>query len=117
MDWGSIIDSKILALVIFFIILVIVIGRSAKKRVKIMELFFNKAWLIGFITIICFSVWTIYSTKPGEDGKITKENESKREALKKAIVAFIIALFSEINMSIAPFWLVFALAYYLDDWV
>ena len=40
-----------------------------------------------------------------------------KEALKKALLAFIIALFAEVGLTIAPFWLVFTLAYYMDGWI
>lgn len=87
--------------------------KSYEKRKKIMKLITNRSWLINLVIIICFIVYTEVSTYNN------KSDESKKikSAIKKSIIAFIIAVFSEIGLTIAPFWLVFVLAYYMEDWI
>ena len=43
--------------------------------------------------------------------------EKLKNASKKAILALLIAFFTRIDLVIAPFWLIWMMAYYLEDWV
>ena len=103
-------NAAIIAVALFTLM---VSFKSDKKREKIMELINNRNLLINLVIIICFIVYTEVSTYNN------KSDESKKikSALKKAIIALIIAVFAEIGLTIAPFWLVFVLAYYMEDWV
>ena len=50
--------------------------------------------------------------------KVLKEwSEKLKNASKKAILALLIAFFARIDLVIAPFWLIWMMAYYLEDWV
>ena len=87
--------------------------KSKKARSKLLELISNRRWLINFLIIILFIGYIIYETK----NDMSKDSEKTKEALKRAILAFMIALFAEVGLTIAPFWLVFTLAYYMDGWI
>ena len=87
--------------------------QSKKARNNIMELLSEKSWIINVLLIIGFIVYIIYSTKDDDSDDAKKT----QEALKKAIIAFIIALFAELGLTIAPFWWVFVLAYYMEGWI
>jgi hypothetical protein len=104
--------QELLTFFSFFCITLSIIIMSNDKRNKAIKIFTRKSWLINFISIILFIIYIIHSTKEN-----TKENIQTRNALKKAIIAFIIALFTEISLTIAPFWFVFIVAYYLDNWI
>ena len=43
--------------------------------------------------------------------------DHNKTSLKKALFGFAIAIFSELGLTIAPFWLIFTASYYLDDWI
>jgi len=87
--------------------------KSKKARNKLFELIENKRWLINFGVIIVFIGYIVYTIRNDN----SDDSRRLKEALKKALLAFIIALFAEIGLTIAPFWLVFTLAYYMDGWI
>jgi len=87
--------------------------KSKKARSKLEELVTNKRWLINFIIIMVFVGYIVYVTKNDN----SDDAEKTKEALKKALLAFMIALFAEFGLTIAPFWLVFTLAYYMEGWI
>ena len=87
--------------------------KSKKARNKLFELIDNKRWLINFGVIILFIGYIVYTIR--NDNR--DDSRRLKEALKKALLAFIIALFAEVGLTIAPFWLVFTLAYYMDGWI
>ena len=41
----------------------------------------------------------------------------ERESTKKALTAFIIAIFASIDLTIAPFWIIWVLSYSFENWV
>ena len=81
--------------------------------VKSNKLLSKISLIINLLLIIGFIVYIIYSTKDDDSDDAKKT----QEALKKAIIAFIIALFAELGLTIAPFWWVFVLAYYMEGWI
>ena len=87
--------------------------KSKKARNKLFELIDNKRWLINFGVIILFIGYIVYTIR--NDNR--DDSRRLKEDLKKALLAFIIGLFSEVGLTIAPFWLVFTLAYYMDGWI
>jgi len=87
--------------------------KSQRARDKVLELIGTPSWVINVIIIILFIAWLNHETKWDTSEEATKT----REALKKAIIAFIIAILSELGLTIAPFWVVFVAAYYLEGWI
>jgi len=38
-------------------------------------------------------------------------------ATKKAFIAFVIALFASLDLTIAPFWIIWVISYYFESWL
>lgn len=83
------------------------------QHIQLIKLLTNKKWLINFIFIILWSAYILLLVDP----KNSEEVISLKKAVKKAIIAFIIALFAFFDLTIIPFWLVFTFAYYSEDWI
>ncbi len=77
----------------------------------IYKLFRNKIWLMNFMIIAIFSIYVM--NLEGHD----EETEKVKDAARKGMLAFIIALMAHLELTIAPFWIVFVLAYYLTGYV
>ena len=77
---------------------------SKHKFLQFKELVFDKFWYYNFVIIIIFILYIII---------YKKQDMLLYTALVKAIVAFIIAIYAEIGLTIAPFWTIFVVAYFL----
>ncbi len=55
--------------------------------------------------------------KHSKDKKVLDTIGKLQNATKKALLALLIAFFASIDLIIAPFWLIWVIAYYLEDWV
>ena len=101
--------------IVIFILLTI---RAIVLLNKTSELykFFTNTKTIGQLCLIvvwCYLIYRFVNTHP----KDKKHSAKLQEATKKAILALLIAFFARIDLVIAPFWLVWLIAYYLEDWV
>ena len=96
-----------LALVTFFILF------TTGKYIKIIDLFEDAGWFMHFLVLIGFSLYILLFYH----GNNPEQEERLKGSVKKGIFAFIIALFAEAGLSIAPFWAVFVVSYFLDGWV
>ena len=101
--------------VAIFILLTI---RSIISLNKTSELykFFTNTKMIGQLCIIivwCYLIYRFVKTHPKDE----KRTKKLQEATKKAMLALLIAFFARIDLVIAPFWLIWLIAYYLEDWV
>ena len=83
------------------------------QHIQLIKLLTNKKWLINFIFIILWSVYILSLDNPQN----SEEVMNLKKSVKKAIIALIIALFAFLDLTIAPFWLVFTFAYYSEDWI
>ena len=80
------------------------------------DLFINPHWLFHTLAIIIFSVWILKYNGVGVFHK--KEHlERAKDAVKKGIIAFIIALCAYLDISTVVFWFVWGAGYYLSNWV
>jgi len=83
--------------------------------------FFKKPKTIGQLAMIVAWIYLIYNyaskNKDSKDKKTLENVEKLKNASKKAILALLIAFFARIDLVIAPFWLIWIMAYYLEDWV
>jgi len=95
------------AIVFAFITLGIVL-RDGGRRTKLMYFLHNKTFLGGILAVI---IWSFFSLR---EPATTEEDKKNQAATKQAIIALIIALLSELHLSIAPFWLVWIASYYLN---
>lgn len=102
------IDSKYISLSIVLIISASVVFSDSEKYNKFKNLFSNKSWLYNFIIILIFCISSFF---------YYPLNSLEIEATKKAITAFIIAIFASIDLTIAPFWIIWVLSYSFDEWV
>lgn len=101
--------------IVIFILLTIRAVLSLNKTSELYK-FFTNAKTIGQLCVIvvwCYLIYRFVKTHP----KDKKHSAKLQEATKKAILALIIAFFARVNLVIAPFWLVWLIAYYLEDWV
>ena len=83
--------------------------------------FFKKPKTIGQLAMIVAWIYLVYNyaskNKDSKDKKTLENVEKLKNASKKAILALLIAFFARIDLVIAPFWLIWIMAYYLEDWV
>jgi cobalamin synthase len=101
--------------VVIFILLTIRAVVSLNKTSELYKFFMNPKTVgqLCLIVIWCYLIYRFASTHP----KDKKQSEKLQSATKKAILALLIAFFARIDLVIAPFWLVWVIAYYLEDWV
>jgi len=92
----------------FAVITLAIIYRNVESRKKVVELLRNKTFMGGLMMVILWSFFSLRGNAKSE------EDKKSREATKSAIIALVIAIMSELHLSIAPFWLVWITAYYLD---
>ena len=106
--------------VILFLLLTLRAIIQLGKLKDIIE-FFKKPKTIGQLSLIVGWIYLIYNysskNKDSKDKKISENVEKLKNASKKAILALLIAFFARIDLVIAPFWLIWMMAYYLEDWV
>ena len=106
--------------VILFLLLTLRTIIQLGKLKEIVE-FFKKPKTIGQLSLIVGWIYLIYNysskNKDSKDKKISENVEKLKNASKKAILALLIAFFARIDLVIAPFWLIWMMAYYLEDWV
>ena len=106
--------------VLLFLLLTLRAIIQLGKLKEIIE-FFKKPKTIGQLSLIVAWIYLIYNysskNKDSKDKKILENVEKLKNASKKAILALLIAFFARIDLVIAPFWLIWMMAYYLEDWV
>tara|TARA_B100001741_G_scaffold274500_1_gene244264 strand:+ start:176 stop:505 length:330 start_codon:yes stop_codon:yes gene_type:complete len=108
-------EDKIYAVTVLTVLTVFFGYRKKSARIKLYELIKNPVWMINFIVIMCFIAYIHFIELPN-----IKDNEKKErlaESMKRAIIALIIAVLAELNLSIAPFWVVFVFSYFMHDWM
>ena len=100
---------------------VISVINNPMRKSLLKELTTNKSWMIHFMIIIIFTAVIYYLNNSSQKMKHTEEEKKELkkhiEAIKKALLALVIALLVHFRLSIAPFWIVFFLAYYFDGWI
>ena len=92
---------------LFTFVAMLLIHHDKEKQDRIMILLQSKLFIIGMVFIIAWS----YITLKLEDD--TGENNKIKYATRSAIISLIVALLSEMKLTIAPFWIVWIAAYYL----
>ena len=78
--------------------------------------FFKNPRTIGNLVLIMIWCYLVYRFSKNKKAS-TKNIERVQNATKKALLALLIAFFARIELVIAPFWLIWVIAYYLEDWV
>ena len=101
--------------IVVFVLLTIRAIVSLNKTSELYKFFANTKTIgqLCLIVVWCYLIYRFVKTHP----KDKKHSAKLQEATKKAILALLIAFFARIDLVIAPFWLVWLIAYYLEDWV
>lgn len=108
-------ENKIIAVSILTLLTVFFGYRKKSARMKLYELIRNPVWMINFIVILCFIAYIHFIELPNI--KDDEKKEKLAESIKRAVIALIIAVLAELNLSIAPFWVVFVFSYFMHDWM
>ena len=108
-------ENKIIAISILTLLTVFFGYRKKSARIKLYELIKNPVWMINFIVILCFIAYIHFIELPNI--KDDEKKEKIAESIKRAVVALIIAILAELNLSIAPFWVVFVFSYFMHGWM
>ena len=98
---------------ITIILTIIVITYNKVAYSNFRQLINNNNWIMNLGIIILFTVYIMYKD-PDSDIENKEEIEHQQDAVKKAILAFIIAFFDSLDLIIGPFWVVFVISYYLN---
>ena len=114
-------------LIIVFSILIFTLYR---KRCHLQKLYSDKLWFINIFIIILFSLYifnkdwlyTKLNVKMNDTNmkEIRDKNvvKTQKQAIKKAIFALLIAILAYMDLTIAPFWLVYFVYVNLgDEWL
>ena len=89
-----------------------------KPLLKLKEMFSpkRKHFLLGFIGILCWSIFILELDGASYFTNETETYNSYIEYTKKAVLAFIVAIFAKLELTIPVFWLIWLTAFYLDGW-
>ena len=109
----NILSPKNVSLLFVIIVTIRAALKSKKASKSLKELLSNKSWLIQVFIIILFTIWISYTHKDSDK----EESKNYIESIKRALVGFIIAIFAELGLTIAPFWFIFVLSYYFNGWI
>ena len=104
-------EDKIIAVSVLTLLTVFFGYRKKSSRIKLYELIRNPIWMINFIVILCFIAYIHFIELPNI--KDDEKKEKLAESMKRAVIALIIAVLAELNLSIAPFWVVFVFEFFL----
>ena len=94
-------ENKIIAVSILTLLTVFFGYRKKSALMKLYELIRNPVWMINFIVILCFIAYIHFIELPNI--KDDEKKEKLAESMKRAVIALIIAVLAELNLSIAPF--------------
>jgi len=108
-------EDKIYAITLLAVLTVFFAYRKKSARQTLYELIRNPVWMINFIVILCFIAYIHLIELPNI--KDDEKKEKLAESMKRAVIALIIAILAELNLSIAPFWVVFVFSYFMHDWM
>ncbi len=95
----------------FFGILIPLLFFQQEKLGKLKNLFKKKTWVFGFISILIWSSYVIINDRGVRDKKAIR----RYTATQHAIVAFLIAMFAYVDLTISPFWTIWIVTYFLGD--
>ena len=97
----------IMALISILIGLWLALSQPEKWK-ALMKIINDKNWLIHFAMVVIFSGF-MFLTYDNNQLLIT--------SIKRGLMSLLIALFGEVGLTIAPFWTIFAVSYFMDDWI
>jgi len=107
-------ENKIYAISLLTLLTIFFAYRKKETRATFYRLIRNPVWSINFIVIMCFIAYIHFIELPSI--KNTEKKEKVAESMKRGIIALIIAILAELELSLAPFWVVFTFSYYMHGW-
>ena len=96
---------------LFGILLVIQLLNHKQRMKSLINLISAPAWILNF-SVLCLWCYFLFVFDKNTD----KKTNELREATKKGIVASVIAILSYLEFTLAPFWIVLIISYYLEGW-
>lgn len=108
------IESKkfIFATIGIIIIISLLIFTDKDKKNKMLKLFHGKIFIISILIITVICTYILFFMN--KDNSIEKKQERRiKEAVKHALIGFLIALMAYLDMVIAPFYLILYVSYFL----
>ena len=97
---------------IFLVVVITLYKAYQQGKLKLLKkLFTNASWVINLAIVIIFSSYMIHTSGNDLNGKRIKD------AIKKGILALIVAIIAQLDLTIAPFWIVFTLAVSFEGYV
>ena len=78
-----------------------------EKRNKVIKMITNKSFIINIIIIIGF---IYYGLNLKDDG--SNETKKLKSSIRTAILGMIIAFMAYVDLTLAPFWILFTASYY-----
>lgn len=100
---------------VFFIGLTIKAVLNLNKFKEVKSFFSNPNAIIQLIIIAFWILLVRNYINRQKDGD--EKSEKLKIATKRALISLLIAFFAKIDLAIAPFWLIWVVGYYLEDWV
>jgi hypothetical protein len=77
------------------------------KRQKLKSIV-TERWLTHMGIVIMFSCAIVLSGTT---------DDALKTAMKRGILALIIAILGEVGLTVAPFWVIFSVSYYMESWI
>jgi hypothetical protein len=108
-------EEKIIAITVLTVLIVFFGYRKKSSRDALYRLVSNPVWSINFLVVMCFLAYIHFIELPNI--KDAEKKEKLAESIKRAVIALIIAILAELNLSYAPFWVVFVFSYFMHDWM
>ena len=97
----------LLAAVIFMVLGAVIKNTQTQHLLHIVS---QPFWVANLLLVGLFCFYIYAFAPPSET------TASLQDAASKGVVAMAIGLMSEAGISVGPFWIVFALAFFLDGW-
>lgn len=88
------------------VIVTVKIIRDKEKKSRVMKLVSSKSFIINLLMIIAFSYYGLSLDDKDPDAKKLKES------IRTSILGMIIAFMAFVDLTLAPFWILFVAAYY-----
>ena len=108
-------EEKIIAISVLTVLIVFFGYRKKSSRDALYQLVTNPVWSINFVVIMCFIAYIHFIELPNI--KDDEKKEKIAESIKRAVIALIIAVLAELNLSLASFWVVFVFSYFMHAWM
>ena len=101
-------NSHIIPFIGFFLITGSIVYFREEKRERFMKLISQKLFILSFAIVCIFSYYILSSDEDDVQMKRLKD------ATKSALIGFIVAILSYLELVVAPFWILFYISYYLN---